>query len=142
MHAPPHAVRALTLPALLLALAATPSWAAAGMKRGQSPKENVTRVVDTKETALDRIQRSVLRINQEASTPEGEERVVARLSSQLRVSPDSLRAEHANWSLGYGELAMSTGSRAPRGCSRCRPIASWRCGATAPTGPRSPRSWA
>lgn len=109
MHAPARAMRMLALPAILLALAASPNSAQAAAKRAPAPKENVTRVVDTKETALDRIQRSVLRINQEASTPEGEERVVARLSSQLRVSPDSLRAERSTWGLGYGELAMVYG---------------------------------
>lgn len=101
--------RALALSALLAALAAAPPPAGATASRGRSPKENVTRVVGTKETALDRIQRSVARINQEASTPEGEARVLARLSAQLHVSADSLQAQHESWGLGYGEVAMVYG---------------------------------
>lgn len=62
-----------------------------------------------KETSLQRIQRYVMSINQEASTPEGEETVVARLSQQLHASPDSLQSEHARWGLGYGEIAMVHG---------------------------------
>ena len=69
----------------------------------------------TSETALHRIQRTVARIDAEAKTPEGEERVVARLSAQLGVSADSLEAEHAAWGLGYGEIAMAYGfARASR----------------------------
>ena len=55
------------------------------------------------------IQRSVFRINREASTPEGEAAVVKRLSSQLGASEDSLRNQHATWGLGYGEIAMAYG---------------------------------
>jgi hypothetical protein len=107
--------RALALPALCAALVASPFGAEAHAKRSGTPKTNVTRTVNTRETALDRIRRSVLLIDREASTPEGEERVLARLSSQLRVSPDTLRAEHAAWSLGYGEMAMVYGfARASR----------------------------
>jgi hypothetical protein len=62
-----------------------------------------------KETALQRIQRMVARMNQEASTPEGEAAVVTRLSTQLRVAPETLREQHAAWSLGYGELSMVYG---------------------------------
>jgi hypothetical protein len=73
------------------------------------------RAVNTKETALQRIQRSVARINQEASTPEGEAIVVERLSNQLKLTPEVLRSQHDAWSLGYGEIAMVYGfSRAAR----------------------------
>lgn len=65
--------------------------------------------VNTKETALQRIQRMVARIDAEASTPEGEEAVVARLSKQLGVSAESLQVQHANWALGYGEISMVYG---------------------------------
>ena len=51
----------------------------------------------------------VARINAEASTPEGEEAVLDRLSKQLGASPDSLRAQHSAWGLGYGEVAMAYG---------------------------------
>lgn len=62
-----------------------------------------------KETSLQRIQRYVASINQEASTPEGEQVVIARLSQQLHASPDSLQSERARWGLGYGEVAMIHG---------------------------------
>jgi len=65
--------------------------------------------VNTKETSLQRIQRMVARIDAEASTPEGEEAVIARLSKQLAVSADSLQIQHANWALGYGEISMIYG---------------------------------
>src|SRR5512146_2283675 len=81
-------------------------------RAGETPPTNMTTVgppVSNKETALTRIQKSVARINQEASTPEGEASVVARLSSQLRVSPDSLQAQKAEWGVGYGEVAMVYG---------------------------------
>ncbi len=69
----------------------------------------------TPETALHRIQRTVAHIDAEAKTPEGEERVVTRLSAQLGVSPDSLKSQHAGWGLGYGEIAMAYGfARASR----------------------------
>ncbi len=72
-------------------------------------------VKSTPESALHRIQRTVARIDAEAKTPEGEARVVARLSSQLGVSADSLTAEHDTWGLGYGEIAMAYGfARASR----------------------------
>ena len=76
------------------------------------PTTNMTRVgapVSGKETALTRIQRMVVRVNKEASTPEGEAAVVARLAAQLRVTPETLRAEHDQWGLGYGEVAMVYG---------------------------------
>lgn len=67
------------------------------------------RSINTKETALQRIQRSVARINQEAATPEGEAIVIDRLSSQLRVTPEALRSQHDTWAIGYGEIAMVYG---------------------------------
>jgi len=72
-------------------------------------------VKSTPENALHRIQRTVAQIDAQAKTPEGEAQVVARLSSQLGVSVDSLQAEHDTWHLGYGEIAMSYGfARASR----------------------------
>ena len=62
-----------------------------------------------KETSIQRIQRYVISIDHEASTPEGEQAVLARLSQQLHASPDSLQSEHARWALGYGEVAMAHG---------------------------------
>lgn len=69
----------------------------------------------TPETALHRIQRTVAALDAEASTPDGETRVLARLSSQLGTSSDSLQAQHQEWGLGYGEIAMAYGfARASR----------------------------
>ena len=65
--------------------------------------------VGGKETSLQRIQKMVARINAEASTPEGEQAVLDRLSKQLGATPDSLRAQHSAWGLGYGEVAMAYG---------------------------------
>ena len=54
-------------------------------------------------------------IDAEAGTPDGETRVLARLSAQLCTSSDTLQAEHQAWGLGYGELAMAYGfARASR----------------------------
>jgi len=76
-----------------------------------SPKPTKT----APETALQRIQHTVARIDAEAKTPEGESRVVERLSAQLGVSRDSLQAQHDAWGLGYGEVAMAYGfARASR----------------------------
>ena len=61
------------------------------------------------ETSLNRIQRTVAKIDAEAKTPEGEDAVVKRLSAQLRVSEETLRAKHDTWGLGYGEIAMAYG---------------------------------
>jgi hypothetical protein len=92
--------RSFLLAALIL-LASTVSARAAG--------------VSTKETSLQRIQRSVARIDREASTPEGEAAVVRRLSAQLGMPEDTLRARHDGWALGYGEIAMVYGfARASR----------------------------
>jgi len=69
----------------------------------------------TPETALHRIQRTVAALDAEASTPDGETRVLARLSAQLGASSDTLQAEHQEWGLGYGEIAMAYGfARASR----------------------------
>jgi len=65
--------------------------------------------VGAKETSLQRIQKMVARINAEASTPEGEQAVLDRLSKQLGAPADSLRAQHSAWGLGYGEVAMAYG---------------------------------
>lgn len=82
---------------------------------GDNAVTAANRAVNTKETALQRIQRSVARINQEAGTPEGEAIVVDRLASQLRIAPETLRSQHDAWSLGYGEIAMVYGfARAAR----------------------------
>ena len=94
--------------ALLLTLALTPAAAHAD----DAPTTSTTTIVqpvNTKETQLQRIQRMVAKINQEASTPEGEASVIARMSKQFAVSPDTLEAQHANWGLGYGEIAMVYG---------------------------------
>jgi hypothetical protein len=57
----------------------------------------------------------VAKINAEASTPEGEEAVVNRLSKQLAITPEQLRQEQQTWGIGYGDVAMVYGfSRASR----------------------------
>ncbi|HZV91323.1 MAG TPA: hypothetical protein VFF34_04845 [Candidatus Nitrosocosmicus sp.] len=94
--------------ALLLTLALTPAPAHAG----DAPTTTSTTLiapVNTKETQLQRIQRMVTKINAEASTPEGEANVIARMSKQYAVQPDTLEAQHADWGLGYGEIAMVYG---------------------------------
>lgn len=93
---------------LTLALATTPAAARAN----DVPTTTTTTVVapvNTKETAMQRIQRAVAKINLEASTPEGEANVVARMSNQFAVSPDTLETQHANWGLDYGEMTMVYG---------------------------------
>ena len=92
--------------ALLLALVLTPAAARAD---NATTTTQVVHPVDTKETQLQRIQRMVAKINQEASTPEGEANVIARMSKQFAVSADTLEAQHANWGIGYGEIAMVYG---------------------------------
>ena len=94
--------------AFLLTLVLTPAAARAG----DVPSTTTTTVVhpvDTKETQLQRIQKMVAKIDAEASTPEGEANVVARMSKQYAVAPDTLQAQHADWGLGYGEIAMVYG---------------------------------
>ena len=81
----------------------------ADMWSGAKPAAAETAPVTVKETSLQRIQRMVARINAQASTPAGEDSVVDRLSKQLKVDPDTLRAQHAEWDLGYGEIAMVYG---------------------------------
>ncbi|HKQ19770.1 MAG TPA: hypothetical protein VJW75_08490 [Candidatus Eisenbacteria bacterium] len=101
-----RSARVLALPILLLV-----PLAAAAFADTPSP----ARAINTKETALQRIQRSVARINQEAATPEGEAMVVDRLSNQLKVGADVLRSQHEAWAIGYGEIAMVYGfARAAR----------------------------
>jgi hypothetical protein len=93
---------------LFLALATIPAAARAG----DAPTTTTTTVVapvNTKETAMQRIQRMVAKINAEASTPEGEANVVARMSKQFAVSPDTLEVQHSNWGLDYGEMTMVYG---------------------------------
>lgn len=92
------------LVAWIVMLAVPPAMPRAGIAADSKPAE--TKSVTTKETALQRIQKSVARINAEASTPEGEEAVVNRLSKQLAVSPDTLRAQQQMWGIGFGEVAM------------------------------------
>lgn len=75
----------------------------------QTSQTVYTAPVNTKETALDRIQRMVAKINQEASTEEGEAAVKARLSQQLRCPPDTLEWQRTTWGVGYGEIAMVHG---------------------------------
>ena len=77
--------------------------------RAQTPQPAYTAPVNTKETALDRIKRMVAKINQEASTEEGEAAVKARLSQQLRCPPDTLEWQRTTWGVGYGEIAMVHG---------------------------------
>lgn len=108
--------------AVLLAVATTLAVAAFGptpsVRAADTPGTNAGRVaapVSSRETALMRIRRMVARLNEEASTPEGETAVVTRLAGQFRTDPDSLRAQRAAWGLGYGEVAMVYGfARASR----------------------------
>ena len=65
--------------------------------------------VGAPETSLQRIQKMVARINAEATTPEGEQAVLDRLSKQFGTTADSLRSQHQAWGLGYGEVAMVYG---------------------------------
>ncbi len=98
----------LTSAALLLCAAlwigAAPRYAAA-----ETPATSSPTLKAGPETPLQRIQRSALRINKEASPPEGESAVLKRLSAQLGVGEDSLRQQHETWGLGYGEIAMAYG---------------------------------
>jgi hypothetical protein len=101
------------LAAWVVMLAVATAVPRAGVAADSKPAQ--AQSVTTKETALQRIQKSVAKINAEASTPEGEEAVVNRLSKQLAVSPDTLRAQQQMWGIGYGEVAMVHGfSRASR----------------------------
>jgi len=92
-----------------------------------SPKATKT----APETALQRVQRTVARIDAEAKTPDGESRVLSRLSAQLGVSQDSLQAEHDAWGLGYGEVAMAYGfARASRNGSTPADVVAMRSAGT------------
>lgn len=84
-------------------VASTPSFA------DTAPSNTKTNATATKETSLQRIQKSVAKLNAEASTPEGEAAVVIRLSTQLAVPADSLRQQRIDWGVGYGEVAMVHG---------------------------------
>jgi len=79
---------------------------AAPLAHGSAQAASPAKAAAHKETPLQRIQRSVARINAEAKSPEGETVVVRRLSGQLRVSEEQLRAERDAWGVGYGEVAM------------------------------------
>jgi hypothetical protein len=103
-----RAARLAALPILLVTSMAAVAF-------GDNAVTGANRAVNTKETSLQRIQRSVARINHEASTPEGEAIVVDRMASQLKITPETLRSQHDAWSLGYGEIAMVYGfARAAR----------------------------
>ena len=87
-------------------------WIVAPLAKGafaQTSQTVYTAPEKTKETALDRIQRMVAKINQEASTEDGETAVLARLSQQLRCPPDTLEWQRTTWGVGYGEVAMVHG---------------------------------
>ena len=94
--------------ALLLTLVLTPA-AARAEDAPTTTTTTIVQPVNTKETQLQRIQRMVAKINQEASTPEGEANVIARMSKQFAALPDTLETQHADWGLGYGEIAMVYG---------------------------------
>ena len=105
---PPRFLAAAVLSAVLAAGAPAPGGAHVTAAVAATNK-------NAPETALRRIQRAVARIDEEAKTPEGEEVVVKRLSQQLSVSEDALKAQHDTWGLGYGEIAMAYGfARASR----------------------------
>ena len=103
--------RSIRLASAALALALSVSFAspAAATTPVATPTTNAAPTTNTKETALHRIQRSVARIDKEASTPEGEARVVKQLSAQLGMPEDSVRAQRDAWALSYGEVAMVYG---------------------------------
>jgi hypothetical protein len=75
----------------------------------KAPQTIATPTGSAKQTSLQRIQRVVARLDAEASTPEGEADVVQRLSTQLRVPPQTLQQQKNDWGLGYGEVAMVYG---------------------------------
>lgn len=100
-------IRLLTRALLIAAIAA--SFHAPPARAAKAPRPVATPTGSAKETALQRIQRAVARINAEAETPAGEEQVVQRLSSQLRVDSELLRQQKNDWGIGYGEVAMVYG---------------------------------
>ena len=103
-----------------MALLLTASFLSGSLLLGPAPgaaesKNTQTKPVTTKETSLQRIQKMVAKINMEASTPEGEEAVVNRLSKQLAVTPETLRQQQQTWGIGFGEISMVYGfSRSSR----------------------------
>jgi hypothetical protein len=98
-------------PVLLLLCVIAITFPAPRALAAKAPKATKTKG----ETALHRIQRTVASIDAEASMPDGEAKVVARLAPQLGVSQDTLQAQHEAWGLGYGEIAMAYGfARASR----------------------------
>jgi hypothetical protein len=102
-RAPRSHLAALAVTAFTTFLAAAPAFSQG------TPVTAAGSRVGAKETSLQRIQKMVARINAEASTPEGEEAVLDRLSKQFGTTADSLRAQHQAWGLGYGEVAMVYG---------------------------------
>ncbi len=110
-------IRRLSLACTIAAIAGGAAFAAFGPGSTFAPGSAYAAATAKRspETALHRIQRTVARIDAEAKTPEGEANVVARLGPQLGMSPDSLKAQHDAWGLGYGEIAMAYGfARASR----------------------------
>jgi len=101
--------RSIPLVSAALALALSVSLASPAAATTPVATPTTAAPLNTKETALHRIQRSVARIDKEASTPEGEARVVKQLSAQLGMPEDSVRAQHDAWALSYGEVAMVYG---------------------------------
>lgn len=89
---------------LLLLLAPAPAAAA-----DQPPAAVATPTGNAKMTSMQRIQMMVAKTNTDASTPEGEARVVKTLSGQLRVPEETLRQQKKDWGIGYGDLAMLYG---------------------------------
>ena len=94
---------------LAVTIAASVAVLAPALPARSDTKTTQTTAVTTKETSLQRIQKMVAKINMEASTPEGEEAVVSRLSKQLAVPPETLREEQQKWGIGYGDIAMVYG---------------------------------
>ena len=100
-------IRVLLRAVLVAAIAA--SFPMSLTQAAKAPTPVATPTGSAKQTALQRIQRTAARINAEAATPEGEEQVVHRLSSQLRVDSELLRQQKKDWGIGYGEVAMVYG---------------------------------
>ena len=80
-----------------------------GAPAKEPPPAVATPTGSAKLTSLQRIQRMVAKMNADASTPEGEAKVVRTLSAQLRVPEETLRQQKQDWGLGYGDLAMIYG---------------------------------
>ena len=111
----PRSIRTVPWRSTLLATITATALLAVTMPALADDKPAQTTAVTTKETALQRIQKMVAKINAEASTPEGEQAVVTRLSKQLGVTPETLREQQQKWGIGYGEVAMVYGfSRASK----------------------------